>query len=149
MFDGLKKRINSESVLFERLRTVLYFSKNRKIQIWAVLLKPDQYISSARIVSGVVKGIVNGSSAEPSHKRYIGGEFTFDDIEPENKYEFHNMDEIFAISFYPIKTIPDDLKRGDVLNRMQHLTPFTGFQSGSDTNEWHYYRVLSSAPDNK
>ncbi len=147
MFNELKNRINKESVFFERVRTLLYLSKGRKIEIWLVLLKPKQYIHSARIVSGVVKSILHGSAIEPFYKRYIGGKFTFDDIESENKYEFHNMDEIFMVIFYPIKTIPDDIENSNVLNRIQHLEPFTGF--GSDTSESRYYRILYSALDNK
>jgi len=145
MFDDLKNRISEDSVFFERLRTLLYLSKNKKIGIWVVLWK-DGYIDSAKIESAVVRSVYNGNPIEPlpSHKRNIGGKFTFEDSEHENIDEFHNMEEIYAVSFHPIKTIPDDLKKFYCLNRVQHLCLSADFMEGRD-NASHYYRILFAA----
>lgn len=140
MFDDSKKRIVRESIFFERLRTLLYLSMLKNVKIWLVLQKPDEYIDSAKVVSGVVDGLVNGTEPEPFHKRYISGKVYF-----KNSKDPFNMAEIVAVSYHPINDVhePFNRTRKDILNNIQHLDPFTGFEIGNDNNESHYYKVLS------
>jgi len=137
-----------ESVFFERLRTLLHLSKHRKVEIWVVLRKRDQSISSARIISGVVRGIITGTAAEPFHKLHIGGRFTFDDIEDDG-CKFHNMEEINAVSFHPMDmpTLLDFLQKGPwsqnpLLTRLMNLEPSTALGGR------RYYEILFPALDN-
>ncbi|MBI5048008.1 MAG: hypothetical protein HZB54_03520 [Deltaproteobacteria bacterium] len=140
MFNDFKKRIVRESIFFERLRILLYLSMLKNVKIWLVLQEPDKYIDSAKIVSGVVDGLVNGTEPEPFHKRYLGRIVYF-----KNSKEPFNMVEIVAVSYHPINDVhePFNHTRKDILNNIQHLDPFTGFGKGYDNNESHYYKVLS------
>ncbi len=143
MFDGLKEKILRESIFYERLRTLLYLSMLKNLKIWIVLQKPKEYIDSAKVVSGVVDGIVNGTAPEPFYKTYIGGKVYFKSEDKDKSDKAYNMEEIVAVSYYPINNIKQDIKSKNVLNNIQHLDPFTGFAKSSDTNEFHYYKTLS------
>jgi hypothetical protein len=111
----------------------------KNIKIWIVLQKPDETLDSARVVTGILDGIVNGTEPEPFHKKYLGGRFYF-----KNSKEPFNMAEIVAASFNPISDVhePYNGSRIDILNSTQHLIPFTGFSSGT-TTEKHYFNLLS------
>lgn len=139
MFAYSKKTIITEAIFYERLRTLLYISMFKNIKIWIVLLQADKTLDSARLASGIIEGVVNGTEPEPFHKKYIGGRCYF-----KNSKEPFNMAEIVAVSFNPITDVhePYNGTRIDILNRTQHLIPFTGFSSGTNT-EKHYFNLLS------
>ena len=58
------------------------------------------------------------------------------------------MEDIDEISFKPIRTLSARRKdNGQVMNRLQHLSPFTGlmeYELEYENNEWRYYHVLFS-----
>lgn len=141
MFSNMKEDTARKAILFERLRTLLYISAFKNVNIWVVLEKPEVKLGSPKIVNGVIDYLLNGTDREPFHKKYIGGVFFF----RSNRQPF-DMSEISAVSYRPINDLSDrfDKTREDIVNRVQHLSPNTGFSADSTGTEKHYYNVLSN-----
>ncbi len=144
MFDSIKNKVMSETVLSERIRTIFYLSHHLRKPLSVLLIKPHQKIDEAKVVNGVISSIINGTpQTKAEHNRYIGGEFTIEIKGSTNQEIRFNFSDVNAISLGYENDPKVFLDRKDTVNITQHLRPFTGFGPSSDSNESHYYRILS------
>ena len=85
---------------FERKRTLLYISKLNNQKIWIDIWRGKE----SKIVSGIVKSIINGKTVK--NKNYLlGGEFSFNDG------TYYSINDVFTISFKPFSLDDKNIKR--------------------------------------
>lgn len=144
MLAKTKKKAATESILNERLRSILYLSLYLKRPISILLMKPKQTINQRVVQSGIVCEIENGRFEKKTYQRYVGGEFSFGTRNKQGQLIKFSFSDIIAISL----TIQQDntafLDSKNTVNLIQHLRPVTGFSnSGDNSDESFYYRILS------
>jgi hypothetical protein len=144
MFNSIREKVMRETVLSERIRTIFFLSRHLKKPISVLLIKPHQKIDQAVIVNGVITSIINGTlGAKGEHHKYMGGEFSLGIKDSKGLEIRFNFSDVYAISIRYENDPKVFLNRKNTVNVTQHLQSFTGFGPSSDSNESHYYHILS------
>ncbi|MBM9515210.1 hypothetical protein [Desulfogranum marinum] len=141
MFGDMKKNVVRDVIRAERIRTCLYMSHYRRVNIWLSTFNSGEVLSDSGIVSGIVSKIYDVIPGKDYHKSYSEGKFTLEDNSSGDDSSVYEISRVYALSFAPINSISED-SCDHVMNSTQHLRPFTGIRS-IFSSEAHYYNLLS------
>lgn len=134
-----KEDIAKKAVHFERLRTLLYFSKLKSKKIWLLLGKPKHGDDCARVVCGRVRDIQNNDGL--FHEGQV--RLAVDDVRKND--ECYDMSEILYIGYRPIEDIEKDRFKLGVLGWHQ-LKP-SDSPAIDESRGLYYYAVLAECAD--
>ena len=148
-----RKKLSENLIPYERIRTVLYLSKIKKRPLWIVICASNATYNESQVISGVIDGIINGSSDDErsQHRTLIGGQFTI-----HNNPTRFNMSDIRGVSLTSIQSYKDikgPLNLDYDENTLNYLEHFTGQSTkelvpselglSSGPFDDHYYKVIA------